>query len=98
MQIIRLCLFICYPCLSCQARINRFLEKTKKKSASNTDSEEHPEALMKERERLRRKVTTLMKQQKMHEVKKIVKQQDDGKPWGQENQVKVGLGVDMQSI
>ncbi|XP_019180748.1 PREDICTED: DNA-directed RNA polymerase 1, mitochondrial [Ipomoea nil] len=73
-----------------EARINRFLEKTKKKSASNTDSEEQPEALMKERKRLRKRVTTLMKQQKMHEVKRIVKQQDDGRPWGQENQVKVG--------
>lgn len=72
------------------------MEKTKKKSASNTDSEEQPEDLMKERERLRKRVTTLMKRQKMHEVKKIVKQQDDGKPWGQENQVKVGLGVDKQ--
>ncbi|CAH9103710.1 unnamed protein product [Cuscuta europaea] len=73
-----------------EVRINKFLEKTKKKGATSPDSEELPEAQMKENGKLRKKVTTLIKQQKMQQVKMIMKQQDDGKPWGKGNQVKVG--------
>ncbi|GLT66444.1 hypothetical protein SLA2020_388090 [Shorea laevis] len=46
--------------------------------------------LTKEQEHLRKKVTKLMKKQKVHQVRRIVKEQDDSKPWGQEAQVKVG--------
>uniref|UniRef100_A0A7N0UT29 DNA-directed RNA polymerase n=1 Tax=Kalanchoe fedtschenkoi TaxID=63787 RepID=A0A7N0UT29_KALFE len=41
-------------------------------------------------EKLRKKVTNLLKKQKTYQVKEIVKGQDRSKPWGQENQVKVG--------
>lgn len=74
-----------------QARIHRFLEKTKKSNALSGDLEETPGDMMKERERLRKKVKILMKKQKLRQVRKIVKQQDDEKPWGQDNLVKVCL-------
>lgn len=51
--------------------------------------EDTPGDIMKERERLRKKVKILMKKQKLQQVRKIVKQQDDEKPWGQDNLVKV---------
>ncbi|XP_075103112.1 DNA-directed RNA polymerase 1B, mitochondrial isoform X1 [Nicotiana tabacum] len=73
-----------------EARIHRFLEKTKKSNALSGDLEETPGDMMKERERLRKKVKILMKKQKLRQVRKIVKQQDDEKPWGQDNLVKVG--------
>ncbi|XP_070043947.1 DNA-directed RNA polymerase 1B, mitochondrial isoform X2 [Nicotiana tomentosiformis] len=73
-----------------EARIHRFLEKTKKSNALSGDLEETPGDMMKERERLRKKVKFLMKKQKLQQVRKIVKQQDDEKPWGQDNLVKVG--------
>lgn len=92
-----------------QARILRFLEKTKKKKCTTenkagesdnmiidkkSEGESDPmigrqERLTKEQEKLRKKVTTLMKKQKVHQVRGIVKEQDDSKPWGQEAHVKV---------
>ncbi|KAB1206594.1 DNA-directed RNA polymerase 1B, mitochondrial [Morella rubra] len=93
-----------------EARILRFLEKTKKKKCTTenkagesdnmiidkkSEGESDPmigrqERLTKEQEKLRKKVTTLMKKQKVHQVRGIVKEQDDSKPWGQEAHVKVG--------
>ncbi|CAA2967182.1 DNA-directed RNA polymerase 1, mitochondrial [Olea europaea subsp. europaea] len=73
-----------------EARIHRFLEKTKKKNALYKSSEEEPDPAVKEVERLRKKVNIFMKKQKLHQVRKIVKQQDDLMPWGQDAQVKVG--------
>ncbi|VFQ85465.1 unnamed protein product [Cuscuta campestris] len=73
-----------------EVRIHKFLENTKKKGSSNSDFEEQPEVQMSEKLRLRKKVTTLIKQQKLQQVRMIVEQQADGKPWGKENQVKVG--------
>lgn len=73
-----------------EARIHRFLEKTKKNNALSGSLEETAGDIMKERERLRKKVKILMKKQKLQQVRKIVKQQDDEKPWGQDNLVKVG--------
>ncbi|KAF5727791.1 DNA-directed RNA polymerase 1B mitochondrial-like [Tripterygium wilfordii] len=81
-----------------EARILWFLEKTKKKKNS---TDKHPEGepdistdvqekQTKQQDKLRRKVTTLMKKQKVHQVRKIVKEQDDSKPWGQEAHAKVG--------
>lgn len=64
-------------------RIHKFLEKSKKKPSSDEDDE------AKVNERLRKRVTSLLKKQKVHEVRKIVRDQDDSKPWGQKNQVKV---------
>lgn len=73
-----------------QARIHKFLEKTKRKNAFNkTQGETEPAA--KEQEKLRKKVTYLLKKQKLQQVKGIVKEQDDSKPWGQEAQLKVGF-------
>lgn len=94
-----------------QARIHRFLEKTKKKKKSTAvnkaegksnkdETDKKPEGEFdpmidgqekptKEQEKLRNKVTKLMKKQKVHQVRRILKEQDDVEPWGQEAQVKV---------
>ncbi|KAM0987014.1 hypothetical protein ACFX2G_011379 [Malus domestica] len=89
-----------------EVRIHRFLEKTKKKknlTDKKPEDESDPvaieqekltiseqEKLTKEKERLRKKVNKLIKKQKMKQVREIVKEQEDLKPWGQEAHVKVG--------
>lgn len=45
--------------------------------------------MTKEEQILRKKVTDLMKKQKVQQVRKIVRGQDVSKPWGQDAQVKV---------
>ena len=50
---------------------------------------EEGEKLSKEQEKLRKKVTTLIKKQKVQQVRRIVKGHDDSRPWGQEEHVKV---------
>nr|CBL69149.1 RNA polymerase [Nuphar advena] len=73
-----------------EARIHRFLEKTKKKPANANKAEAEPEAVTKEKEFLRKKVTSLIKKQKLRQVTKIVKGKDDSEPWGTEGHAKVG--------
>ncbi|KAL3654335.1 DNA-directed RNA polymerase 1, mitochondrial [Castilleja foliolosa] len=73
-----------------EVRIHKFLEKCKRKNALNRTCGEGDEPEAKEQERLKKKVKILMKKQKLHQVQKIVRQQDDVKPWGQDAQVKVG--------
>ncbi|KAM6548275.1 hypothetical protein CsatB_019951 [Cannabis sativa] len=89
-----------------EVRIQKFFEKTKKKKKkkdANTKSddkepEDEPDAetiekeisINKDQQKLRKKITMLIKKQKVQQVKEIVKQQDDSKPWGQEAHVKVG--------
>lgn len=80
-----------------QGRIHKFLEKTKKRknveakiSEGESDAAiEEGEKLSKEQEKLRKKVTTLIKKQKVQQVRRIVKGHDDSRPWGQEEHVKV---------
>ncbi|GFP95301.1 DNA-directed RNA polymerase 1b mitochondrial [Phtheirospermum japonicum] len=72
-----------------EVRIHKFLEKCKRKNALNRTCNEGNEPEAKEQERLRKKVKILMKKQKLHQVQKIVRQQDDVKPWGQDAQVKI---------
>lgn len=79
-----------------QVRIQRFLEKTNKKKKNQNDedglepiSAELANLNSKEEDKLRKKVTQLIKKQKVQQVRKIVKQVDDSKPWGQEGHVKV---------
>lgn len=78
------CLFLLH-----QARILRFLEKTKRKNSTNRSTAEEIEPVLKEQDKLRKKVNILMKKQKLQQVRKIVKHYDDLKPWGQETQIKV---------
>ncbi|XP_068656233.1 DNA-directed RNA polymerase 2B, chloroplastic/mitochondrial-like [Aristolochia californica] len=73
-----------------EARIYRFLEKTKKKNDKTKKDEEESEPVSKEQQHLRKKVTTLIKKQKHVQVKQIVKEQDTLEPWGQDAQAKVG--------
>ncbi|CAA0828792.1 DNA-directed RNA polymerase 1- mitochondrial [Striga hermonthica] len=72
-----------------EARIHKFLETCNKRKLSlNRLDEADPDA--KKQEKLKKKVKILMKQQKLHQVQKIIKQLDDVKPWGQDAQLKVG--------
>ncbi|KAG2633725.1 hypothetical protein PVAP13_2NG232700 [Panicum virgatum] len=75
-----------------EVRIQRFLEKTRRKSNREKESEEEicDSNIAKEQQRLRKKVTDLMKKQKLRQVRKIVKNQDDSRPWGQDAHAKVG--------
>lgn len=74
-----------------QVRIHRFLEKTKKKKADKNNEDEGGESdiITTEQEKLRKKVTNLIKKQKLPAVRQIVKGQDDFKPWGQDAKAKV---------
>ncbi|KAL5996080.1 DNA-directed RNA polymerase 1B, mitochondrial [Asimina triloba] len=73
-----------------EVRIHKFLEKTKKKNSKEKKHEVEPDPVEKEQQILRNRVTNLMKKQKLHQVRTIVKSQDDSRPWGHEGQAKVG--------
>ncbi|KAF0919328.1 hypothetical protein E2562_029178 [Oryza meyeriana var. granulata] len=74
-----------------EVRIHKFLENTKKKNNKEMDNEEAGDSdIAKEQERLRKKVTDLMKKQKIRQVRNIVKKKDNSKPWGQDVHAKVG--------
>ncbi|KAL9665723.1 hypothetical protein QQ045_000043 [Rhodiola kirilowii] len=79
-----------------EVRIQKFLANSKKRNAPNkrkgkeAESESEAEPLTEMQEKLRKKVTSLLKKQNTYQVKVIVKGQDSSRPWGQENQVKVG--------
>lgn len=74
-----------------QVRIHKFLEKTKKQKSQKNTKMEDGEHATEEQEELRKKVTSLMKKQKLRAVNQIVRSQDDSKPWGQDVKAKVGL-------
>ncbi|PNY05817.1 DNA-directed RNA polymerase chloroplastic/mitochondrial-like, partial [Trifolium pratense] len=75
-----------------EARIHRFLEKTRKKKHDKGKKNETVESteVNKEEEKLRKKVINLMKKQKLVAVKGIMKGLDDTKPWGPVMKTKVG--------
>ncbi|KAJ6371154.1 hypothetical protein OIU77_001622 [Salix suchowensis] len=77
-----------------EIRIHNILEKTRKKKEKADDSKNGVEgespSVMKEQENLRKKVTDLIKKQKLPAVRKIVKGKDDSKPWNTDARAKVG--------
>lgn len=75
-----------------EVKIHKFLEKTKKKKGDKNTIIDGDESLtaVKEQEKLHKKVTDLMKKQKLNAVRQIVKGQDESKPWGPEARAKVG--------
>lgn len=73
----------------CQVRIQRFLEKTRKKKLGKDKEDEGYEDTMIKEQKLKKKVTDLMKKQKLRAVRQIVKRQDDLKSWGQDARAKV---------
>ncbi|CAH1431236.1 unnamed protein product [Lactuca virosa] len=75
-----------------EARIHRFMEKSKRKASLNESPDDDSETVNNEQQlqKLRKKVTNLVKKKKLQQVRHIVKQQDQLKPWGQDAQVKVG--------
>ncbi|CAI0553079.1 unnamed protein product [Linum tenue] len=75
-----------------EIRIHNFLEKTKKKKDAKVEKREGDESgvVEKEQEKLRRKVTELIRKQKLPAVRRIVKDYDESRPWSQEAKAKVG--------
>ncbi|GAV60087.1 RNA_pol domain-containing protein [Cephalotus follicularis] len=75
-----------------EVRIHKFLEQTKgKKAGKNKGGEEGgSDGVTKEGEKLRKKVTDLIKKHKLPAVRQIVKGHDDTKPWDQDTKAKVG--------
>ncbi|KAG6736133.1 hypothetical protein POTOM_061163 [Populus tomentosa] len=75
-----------------EIRIHNILEKTRRKKEKANDSKNGVEgeslAVMKEQENLRKKVTDLIKKQKLPAVRKIVKGKDDSKPWNADARAK----------
>ncbi|KAL9253099.1 DNA-directed RNA polymerase 1B, mitochondrial-like protein [Drosera capensis] len=69
-----------------EAKIYKFLEKAKRKNATNGQHDDKAE----KKERLNKKVKSLIKQKKTHHLKKIVQAHDDSGPWGQDAQAKIG--------
>ncbi|GAB2234210.1 hypothetical protein Droror1_Dr00003452 [Drosera rotundifolia] len=69
-----------------EARIHRFLGRTERMDAINGKHENKDDT----NENLRKKVTNLMKKQKLHLVRKMVSERDSANPWGQDAQAKVG--------
>ena len=77
-----------------QVRIQIFLEKTKKKTGKNKEAD-CKEGDAKDQEILRKRVTKLMKKQKLPQVQRILKKQEDFKPWGQDAHAKVNLSPNL---
>ncbi|KAK9095670.1 hypothetical protein Scep_027139 [Stephania cephalantha] len=75
-----------------EARIHKFLDKTKSNSKKGRGKEASSPVAddVKEKGNLRNKVLDLMKKQKLHQLRQIVKRQEDSKPWGQAARIKVG--------
>ncbi|KAG5624104.1 hypothetical protein H5410_009322 [Solanum commersonii] len=65
-------------------------EKTEKHKAEKDRKMEDGEHATLEQKKLHKKVTSLMKKQKLRAVNQIVRSQDDSKPWGQDAKAKVG--------
>jgi len=76
-----------------QIRIHNILEKTRNKKEKADDSKNGVEgespAVTKEQENLRKKVTDLIKKQKLPAMRKIVKGKYDSKPWNADARAKV---------
>ncbi|GFP97934.1 DNA-directed RNA polymerase 2b chloroplastic/mitochondrial [Phtheirospermum japonicum] len=75
-----------------EVRIHHFLEKTKKKKVEKDTENEGDESgvNIQEQEKLRQKVTTLMKKQKLRAVRQLVNKQIEFQSWGQDAKAKVG--------
>ncbi|XP_076941811.1 DNA-directed RNA polymerase 2, chloroplastic/mitochondrial-like [Bidens hawaiensis] len=74
-----------------EIRIHNFLEKTRtKKAAKDLNNKDKVSDVSKEQEGLHKKVTKLMKKQKLQAVGRIVKGYDDSKPWSQPVKAQVG--------
>lgn len=74
-----------------EVRIHNFLEKMKKKKHDkDNENNDQLDSQMNEQERLRKKVTNLIKKQKLLAVRQIVKGTDDSRPWGKDTKAKVG--------
>ncbi|KAK7386652.1 hypothetical protein VNO78_26986 [Psophocarpus tetragonolobus] len=83
-----------------EARIYHFMKREKRTTAVKSSHlapvvqrgkpTEDNEEMNKKKTRLRKRVASLVKRQKMKQAIGIVRGQDEWKPWGQEAQVKVG--------
>ncbi|KAM6549324.1 hypothetical protein CsatB_021000 [Cannabis sativa] len=71
-----------------EVKIHRFLEKRDKKKVKLQESEGESDS--KEEDKLKKKVTNLMKKQKLRALRQVVNGQDASKPWGYAIKAKVG--------
>jgi DNA-directed RNA polymerase len=77
-----------------QVKVHNFLEKTKKKPQKRTKNEVvEAQTVTKEQEVIHKHLKDLMKKQKGRIVRKIVKERDDSKPWGNALQAKVRISI-----
>lgn len=72
-----------------QVRIHKFLERRKNVDKSMKIDGDGSVNALEDEVKLRKRVTDLLKKQKLHVVKKIVKKQDESKPWNLEARAKV---------
>ncbi|KAL3640220.1 DNA-directed RNA polymerase 2, chloroplastic/mitochondrial [Castilleja foliolosa] len=75
-----------------EVRIHHLLEKTKKKKVEKDTDKEGDESgvNIQEQEKLRQKVTTLIKKQKLRAVRQLVNKHIEFQSWGQDAKAKVG--------
>ncbi|KAL6521671.1 DNA-directed RNA polymerase 2B, chloroplastic/mitochondrial [Orobanche gracilis] len=75
-----------------EVRILYFLEKTKKKKVEEDTEKEGDESgvNIQEQQKLRKRVTILMKKQKLRAVRQLVNKQIQFQPWAQDAKAKVG--------
>ncbi|KAM1666154.1 hypothetical protein ACFX1X_045819 [Malus domestica] len=73
-----------------EVRIHNFLERTRKKKVNKDEENRVSDDVLNEQEKLNKKVTNLMKKQKLQVVRHIVRKHDASKPWSQDARAKVG--------
>ncbi|CAA0823336.1 DNA-directed RNA polymerase 2-chloroplastic/mitochondrial [Striga hermonthica] len=75
-----------------EARIRYFLEKTKRKKVEKDTEKEkdEPDVNIPEQENVRKRVTTLMKKQKLRAVRQLVNKKMEFHPWGKDAKAKLG--------
>lgn len=71
-----------------QVKIQRFLEKSQNKKVGK-DGENRGEPGSKVEEKLKKRVTKLMKQKKLRALRQTMNEWDGSKPWGQNIKAKV---------
>lgn len=73
-----------------QVRIHNFLKKSKRaRDGDQSDQNDQNEGAIKQREILRKRVRKLMKNRRSVEICKLVRSDDEIKPWGRDAQAKV---------
>ncbi|XP_010273707.1 PREDICTED: DNA-directed RNA polymerase 3, chloroplastic isoform X2 [Nelumbo nucifera] len=73
-----------------EVRIHNFLKKTKKYQGGKKIEGQGDDKVTKEQDILRKRVNILVKKKKLIEVQKLVKNENEIRPWGRDAQAKLG--------